>query len=347
MEYKDYYQIMGVKRDATQDEIKRAYRKLARKYHPDVSKEADAEQRFKEVGEANEVLKDPEKRAAYDQLGANWKAGQDFNAPPDWDAGFEFSGGGFTDGYGADGRQHHQFDDMDASAYSDFFESLFGQGFQQAGASSQGYQQRAHQQQGGFQQTGSDHHAKILIDLEDAMTGSTRSISLQTPGVDASGHLATKQRVLKVNIPKGIKQGQHIRLSGQGNPGAGMGTAQGKAGDLYLEIEFNPHGIYRVEGRDVYLDLPVAPWEAALGAKVKAPTPGGAVDLKIKPGSSNGSKMRLKGRGIPASASSNNAGDLYVILQVALPAANTDNEKAAYEKMQQAFSFNPRAKLGV
>ncbi len=343
MEYKDYYQIMGVKRDATQDEIKRAYRKLARKYHPDVSKETDAEQRFKEVGEANEVLKDPEKRAAYDQLGANWKAGQDFNAPPDWDAGFEFSGGGFTGGYGTDGRQYHQFDDVDASAYSDFFESLFGHGFQQAGPSSQGYQQRAYQQQGGFQAAGSDHHAKILIDLEDAMNGATRSISLRVPGVDASSHLTTKQRVLKINIPKGIKQGQHIRLSGQGNPGLG----QGKAGDLYLEIEFNPHSIYRVEGRDVYLDLPVTPWEAALGARVKAPTPGGAVDLTIKPGSSNGSKMRLKGRGIPASASSNNAGDLYVILQVALPAANTDSEKAAYEKMQQSFSFNPRAKLGV
>ena len=342
MEYKDYYQIMGVKRDATQDEIKRVYRKLARKYHPDVSKEADAEQRFKEVGEAYEVLKDPEKRAAYDQLGANWKAGQDFNAPPDWDAGFEFSGGGFTGGYGADGRQHH-FDDMGASAYSDFFESLFGQGFQQAGAGSQDYQRRDYQQQGGFQATGSDHHAKILIDLEDAMTGATRSISLRVPGVDASGHLSTKQRVLKINIPKGIKQGQHIRLSGQGNPGMG----QGKAGDLYLEIEFNPHSIYRVEGRDVYLDLPVAPWEAALGAKVKAPTPAGAVDLTIKPGSSSGSKMRLKGRGIPASVSSNNAGDLYVILQVALPAASTDSEKAAYEKMQQSFSFNPRTKLGV
>ena len=343
MEYKDYYQIMGVKRDATQDEIKRAYRKLARKYHPDVSKEADAEQRFKEVGEAYEVLKDPEKRAAYDQLGANWKAGQDFNAPPDWDAGFEFNGGGYTGGFGTDDRQGHPFDNVDASAYSDFFESLFGQGFQQAGPRSQSYQQRDYQQQGGFQAKGSDHHAKILIDLEDAMTGATRSISLRVPEVDASSHLTTKQRVLKINIPKGIKQGQHIRLSGQGNPGMG----QGEAGDLYLEIEFNPHSIYRVEGRDVYLDLPVAPWEAALGAKVKAPTPAGAVDLTIKPGSSNGSKMRLKGRGIPASASNNNAGDLYVILQVALPPANTDSEKAAYEKMQQSFSYNPRAKLGV
>ena len=338
MEYKDYYQIMRVERDATQDEIKRAYRKLARKYHPDVSKEADAEQRFKEVGEAYEVLKDPEKRAAYDQLGANWKAGQDFNAPPDWDAGFEFGGDGFTGrGTGGYSSQHHSFDETDASAYSDFFESLFGQGFQQAGARPQA----EYQQQSGFHATGSDHHAKILIDLEDAMNGATRSISLRVPDIDASGHVRTKQRVLKINIPKGIKQGQHIRLSGQGNPG----TAQGKAGDLYLEIEFNPHSIYRVEGRDVYLNLPVTPWEAALGANIKAPTPGGLVDMKIKPGSANGSKMRLKGRGIPASASSNSAGDLYVILQVALPPANTNSEKAAYEKMQQSFSFNPRAKL--
>ncbi len=342
MEYKDYYKIMGAERSATQDEIKRAYRKLARKYHPDVSKEADAEKRFKEVGEAYEVLKDPEKRAAYDQLGANWKAGQDFNAPPDWDAGFEFSGGGFTGG----GAQSQNFNEADASAYSDFFESLFGQGFQQAGGpaggqaggSAQGYQQR-----GGFHAKGSDHHAKILIDLEDAMNGATRSISLRVPDVDASGHVSTKERVLKVNIPKGVKQGQHIRLTGQGNPGMG----QGVAGDLYLEIEFNPHSIYHVEGRDVYLDLPVAPWEAALGAAVKAPTPGGVVDLKIKPGSANGSKMRLKGRGIPASAGNNSAGDLYVILKVALPPANTADEKAAYEKMRESFNFNPRAKLGV
>jgi curved DNA-binding protein len=333
MEYKDYYQIMGVERDATQDEIKRAYRKLARKYHPDVSKAADAEQHFKEVGEANEVLKDTEKRAAYDQLGASWKGGQDFNAPPDWDAGFEFGGDGYTGG-GA----RHSFNEGDASAHSDFFESLFGQGFQQSGARPGGYQQQA-----GFQSGGSDHHAKILIDLEDAMHGATRSISLRVPDVDAGGHVTTKERVLKINIPKGIKQGQHIRLSGQGNPGMG----QGKAGDLYLEIEFNPHGVYHVDGRDVYLDLPVTPWEAALGASIKAPTPGGPVDLKIRPGSASGSKMRLKGRGIPASSSNNSTGDLYVVLQIALPPAGTDSEKAAYEKMQQSFSFNPRAKLGV
>ena len=328
MEYKDYYQIMGVERTATQDEIKRAYRKLARKYHPDVSKEADAEKRFKEVGEAYEVLKDAEKRVAYDQLGENWKAGQDFNAPPDWDAGFEFGGSGFG---GGDNTHYQQYSSSGGSSYSDFFESLFGQGF--AGGRTEG----------GFQSAGRDHHAKILINLEDSMQGATRSISLQVPDVDAAGHVTTKERVLKVNIPKGIKQGQHIRLSGQGNPG--MGNA--KAGDLYLEVEFNPHSIYRVDGRDVYLDLPLAPWELILGASVKVPTPGGAVELKIKPGSVNASKMRLKGRGIPASSKSNSAGDLYVVLQVVLPPANNDSEKEAYEKMQKSFSFNPRAKLGV
>jgi curved DNA-binding protein len=323
MEYKDYYKIMDVERDATQDEIKRAYRKLARKYHPDVSKQADAEERFKEVGEAYEVLKDPEKRTAYDQLGANWKAGQDFNAPPDWDAGFEFSGGGYTGGF--DG----------GDAHSDFFESLFGQ-FRQGG-------HPGFSGQGGFHAQGSDHHAKVLIDLEDAMNGATRSISLRVPEVDAQGHVTTKDRVLNVRIPKGVKQGQHIRLSGQGNPGQG----EGRPGDLYLEIEFNPHSIYRVDGRDVYLDVPVAPWEAALGAGIKVPTPVGPVDMKIKPGTANGSKLRLKGRGLPAGSGSNPPGDLYVILQVSLPPAATDKAQEIYRNMQQELDFNPRAKLGV
>ena len=323
MEFKDYYELMGVKRDATQDEIKRAYRKLARKYHPDVSKQTDAEERFKEVGEAYEVLKDPEKRTAYDQLGANWKAGQDFNAPPDWDAGFEFSGGGYTGGFGGG---------ADAGDYSDFFESLFGQGFRTAG-------QGGYQTQEGFHARGSDHHAKVLIDLEDAMNGATRSFSLRVPEVDAQGHVTTRARVLKVNIPKGVKQGQHIRLAGQGNPGMG----EGKAGDLYLEIEFNPHGIYRVDGRDVYLDVPVAPWEAALGASIKVPTPAGPVDMKIRAGAASGNKLRLKGRGIPGKP----AGDLYVILNISLPAASTDKAKSLYKDMQQALDFNPRAGLGV
>lgn len=316
MDFKDYYQIMGVKKDASQDEIKRAYRKLARKYHPDVSKEADAEIRFKEVGEAYEALKDPEKRAAYDQLGENWKSGQDFNPPPDWDGGFEFSGGDYTGG--------------NASDYSDFFESLFGRGF--AGA-----QQGA--QHGGYSARGEDHHAKVFIDLEDAYKGATRAISLQSPQVDEKGHVVTKQRTLNVKIPKGVKQGQRIRLSGQGSPG--MGSAP--AGDLYLEIQFNPHSVYRVDGHDVYLDLPITPWEAALGASVKVPTPDSVVDLKIAPETSSGRKLRLKGRGIPGKP----AGDFYVIPQITLPPADTDAAKELYKKMEQELPYNPRSKLGV
>ncbi len=314
MEFKDYYKIMGVDRNATQDEIKRAYRKLARKYHPDVSKEPDAEARFKEVGEAYEVLKDPEKRAAYDQLGANWKAGQEFHPPPGWDAGFEFSGGGFTGG--------------DTSAFSDFFEALFGRGF--GGAT---------HRRSTFRAKGEDHHAKILVDLEDAFHGANRTITLQIPEVDAHGHVRTRQRSLKVHIPKGIRQGQRIRLAGQGAPGIGGAPA----GDLYLEVEFRPHPFYRVEGRDLYLDLPIAPWEAALGARVKVPTPGGVVDLKIPPNSKSGRKLRLKGRGIPDSP----AGDLYVVLQIVTPPADSEKAKALYRQMAQELAFNPRARLGV
>jgi len=314
MEYKDYYSIMGIDKDATQDELKRTYRKLARKYHPDVSKEPDAEQKFKELGEAYEVLKDPEKRAAYDQLGANWQAGQDFHPPPDWDAGFEFSGGGFT-GQSTD--------------YSDFFDSLFGQ-------AATGY---ATHRRPGFHTHGEDHHAKILIDIEDAYRGAIRMITLQVPMVDTQGHILTRDHSLSVRIPKGIRQGQQIRLTGQGAPGMG----EGKAGDLYLEVEFNPHSLYRVDGRDLYFDLPLAPWEAALGAKVKAPTPEGPVDLTIPAGSRAGRKLRLKGRGIPG----NPSGDIYVVLQIALPPAKNEEAKEIYREMEQKLAFNPRAGMGV
>ena len=315
MDFKDYYNIMGVARDASQDEIKRAYRKLARKYHPDVSKEADAEALFKDLGEAYAVLKDPEKRAAYDQLGADWKAGQDFQPPPDWDAGFEFSGG---------------FAGADAPPYSDFFESLFGRGFTSA---------QRDQSQTGIHIHGEDHHAKVLIDLEDAYRGAARSISLRAPELDSTGHVSTRVRTLNVKIPKGVKQGQRIRLAGQGSPGIG----KGQVGDLYLEIEFNPHSLYRVEGRDVYLELPVAPWEAALGATVKVPTPDGPVDLKIPKGTTRRRKLRLPKRGIPGEP----PGDLYVELVITLPPAESDTARQLYQKMEQDLAYNPRSKLGV
>jgi len=313
MEYKDYYAVLGVGRKATQDEIKRAYRKLARKYHPDVSKEADAEQKFKDLGEAYEVLKDPEKRIAYDQLGSNWNAQQGFRPPPDWGAGFEFHGSPR-----GSGSQHE---------FSDFFESLFGQARRPGGSSR------------GFHMQGEDHHAKILVDLEDSYNGASRSISLQMPEVTADGHVVSRKRTLKVNIPRGIRQGQQIRLSGQGARGHGSG----RAGDLYLEIEFNPHRFYRVEGADVYLDLPVAPWEAALGASVKVPTPSGAIDLKIPANSKAGKKLRLKGRGIP----SKTPGDLYVVLQIALPPANDEKSREIYRRMREEIKFDPRAAMEV
>ncbi|MBN9127450.1 MAG: DnaJ domain-containing protein [Nitrosospira sp.] len=325
MEYKDYYKIMGVARDAPQEDIKRAYRKLARKYHPDVSKEADAEARFKEVGEAYEVLQDPEKRAAYDRLGANWKANQEFRPPPDWTAGFEFSG--------------HDFSQADAAKYSDFFESLFGGNFR-AGFGAEGASGGRGGGPEGFHRRGEDRYAKILIGLEDAYEGATRAITLQIPQVDASGHVSTREHTLNVKIPKGIRARQQIRLAGQGAPGHG----QAPAGDLYLEIEFGPHPYYRVDGSDVYLDLPVSPWEAELGAAVKTPTPGGIVDLKIPPHSTAGKKLRLKGRGIPGKT----PGDFFVVLQIALPAAPIEEDKDFYRRMSEHFkSFNPRAGLGA
>ena len=315
MKFKDYYETLGVPRSATQDEIKQAYRKLARKYHPDVSKQPDAEARFKELGEANEVLKDPEKRAAYDRMGSNYKNGQDFSPPPDWNEGFEFSGSGEPEGM----------------PNSDFFEALFGRRAQHARRGPR----TMHAQ-------GQDHHAKVAIDLRDAYRGATRSISLSMPGVDAQGHVALRARQLEVNIPKGIVAGQHLRLQGQGGPGLGSGPA----GDLYLEIVFTPDPVFRVDGRDVYLDLPLAPWEAALGAQVDVPTPEGSVTLTIPPASAAGRKLRLKGRGIPGASADKPAGDLYAVLTIVLPPADTDAAKEAYQALHKATDFNPRERFG-
>ena len=319
MEFKDYYKTVGVPRDATGDDIKRAYRRLARKLHPDVSKDPQAETRFKELGEAYEVLKDPVKRAAYDRLGADWKAGQDFRPPPDWNAGVETPGGGFAPG--------------DAEDFSDFFETLFGR-------ATRGYPGAGRGGHASFHAQGEDRHAKVLIDLEDAYHGATRTITLQVADGDEQGRASMRERKLNVTFPRGIHAGQVLRLAGQGGPGLG----QGKAGDLYLEIGFRPHPRFRVEERDVYLDLPVAPWEAALGATVKVSTPGGWVELKVPAGSAERSKLRLRGRGIPGGT----PGDLYIVLQIVLPPANDEATRAFYRDMAGKFgSFDPRAKLGA
>jgi curved DNA-binding protein len=312
MEFKDYYATLGVERTATLDEIKRAYRKLARKYHPDVSKEPDAEARFKDLAEAYEALNDPERRAAYDAVGTGQQRGQDFNPPPGWDSGFEFSG-----------RDSGGFQEMN---HSDFFESLFGRGA------------RAGRAQGPQTSTGEDHHAKIQIDLEDAYRGARRTVSLRVPVMDAQGQVRLQERQLEVNIPKGVREGQHLRLAGQGAPGLGGASP----GDLYLEITLRPHPHFRVDGHDVYLDLPVAPWEAALGATVTAPTPDGSVQLTIPPGWSSGRKLRLKGKGLPGKT----PGDLYAVLSIAVPSADTDAAKAAYKSLASTFPhFNPRSAL--
>lgn len=300
MKYKDYYEMLGVPRTATEADIKGAYRKLARKYHPDVSKEKDAEARFKEIGEAYQVLKDADKRAAYDNMGSQWQGGQDFQPPPNWDGGYGGQGGNTGD-------------------FSDFFESMFGA------------QGRRGQSRRPMHAQGEDQHAKVTIDLEDAYQGASRNITLRMPMSNGS----TQERTLTVNIPKGVREGQHLRLSGQGHQGIG----QGQNGDLYLEIALRPHRLFRVDERDVYVDVPLAPWEAALGADVDIPTPDGSVQLTIPANTAAGRKLRLKGKGLP----SNPPGDLYVVITIVLPPADTDAARAAYTALQDALPFNPRA----
>jgi curved DNA-binding protein len=314
MEFKDYYKILGLDRKASEADIKKAYRKMARKYHPDVSKEANAEERFKEVGEAYEVLKDPQKRTAYDRLGANWKMGEEFRPPPDWQQkDTNFYGGGYTN--------------ADASQFSDFFESLFG------GLGGGGANFRQGGRRTGFHARGEDMHSKIEISLKEAYQGSERTLQLQVPEVNASGQMTTKLKTIRVKIPVGVAEGQQIRLKGQGGPGVG-----GEAGDLYLEIKIAKHPSYSLVGRDIYFNLPVSPWEAALGSTVVAATLGGKIELKIPSGSQTGKKLRLKGRGLPGKQ----AGDLYVIIQIFTPPATTEEAKQLYQEMASKLPFNPR-----
>lgn len=301
MEYKDYYKILDVARDASTDEIKKSYRRLARKYHPDVSKEANAEARFKEVTEAYEVLKDKDKRSAYDQLGSNWKQGQDFNPPPGWE-----NMGGFG-GFGGAGPAGG------AAGFSDFFETIFGGGFTGGGA----------RQAGGRRpqaRKGADVSGKVDVTLEEVHQGGHRTITL------AGG------KQVKVKIPAGVSEGRKIRLSGQGAAGSGGGPN----GDLFLEVHVLPHRRFRLDGQSVYLDLPVAPWEAALGAKVQVPTLDGKVEIGIPAGSQSGRKLRLKGRGVRGQ------GDLYVVIQIQQPPADDDQIRDCYKQMEKT-GFNPRA----
>jgi curved DNA-binding protein len=313
MDFKDYYRVLGVERGASDDEIKKAYRKLARKHHPDVSKAADAQTRMQELNEAYEVLRDAEKRAAYDRVGKGWQPGQDFRPPPDWASGFEFAGGPGGPG--------------DAGDYSDFFEALFGAARRGQGRDSAGHRMR-----------GQDHHAKIVVPLDDAFHGATRVLTLHSPVRDASGQVALEERRLSVAIPRGIRAGQQIRLTGQGSPG----LAGGPAGDLYLEVEFAPQSRYRVDGRDLYLTLKLAPWEAALGAVVPVRTPAGTVEMTVPAGTRSGARLRLKGRGIPAASAGAAPGDCYVVFELVLPSADSDKARALYQQMAKDLAFDPR-----
>jgi curved DNA-binding protein len=327
MEYRDYYKILGVERKATADEIKKSYRRLARKYHPDVSKEKDAEARFKELQEAYEVLKDPEKRAAYDQLGSNWKSGEQFRPPPDWASGFEFRGGPRGARQGAGARYGGSAEDVfEDEGYSDFFSSLFGGGAAGSPFGSAGARRS---------RAGRDHHAGVDIDLEEAFAGTTRTLELKRPKLKADGTLEVEPHTVRVTIPAGVTEGQPIRLAGQGEPGPNGG----RAGDLYLEVHIRPNRLFQLEGRDVTLTLPVAPWEAALGGLVKVPTLAGTVEMNIPAGAQSGQKLRLRGRGLPGQP----AGDQYVQLKVVLPQANSPEARALYEEMRRKLAFDPRA----
>ena len=320
MEFKDYYKILGVAETADAAEIKASYRKLVRKYHPDVSKETDAEARFKEVGEAYEVLKDPEKRAEYDQLralGAQQADGR-FRPPPGWRSAADFSGGGYTQ--------------ADAEHFSDFFESIFGSG----GGAHRAYTSDGRQRS--FRMRGQDVHHTLSLFLEEAQRGGTRQITLRIPEADEYGLVTHREKTLNVKIPAGVAAGQRIRLAGQGAPGIGGG----EPGDLFLEIEFAPHPLYAVDGRNILLTLPVSAWEAALGASVEVPTLDGRIKLKIPPGSSSGDKLRIKGRGLAGTP----PGDQFVTLKVVLPKQHDDAAQALYRQLAENESaFNPRAGL--
>lgn len=323
MDFKDYYAILGVSESASPEEIKKAYRKLARKYHPDISKESDAEDKFKDVGEAYEVLKDPEKRAEYDQLRKYGARGDgSFEAPPGWRSASGFGGGGYTE--------------ADAAQFSDFFEEIFGGGRRGGGFGGGGF--------GGFRQSrqmrGEDVHAKLSLFLEEVYNGCEKQVSFTVHEADAQGRIVPRQKTLKVKVPAGMREGQHIRLKGQGAPGAGGG----ENGDLFIEVELAPHPVFTVEGRDIVVTVPVTPWEAALGSSVTVPTVGSKVKVKVPKGSSSGRKLRLKGKGLPGK----HPGDELVVLQIVIPEEHSEKALELYRELAEAEKgFNPRSKLNV
>jgi curved DNA-binding protein len=323
--FRDYYEVLGVPRTAAQEEIRRSYRKLARKFHPDVNKAKDAEDKFKEINEAYEVLKDPEKRQKYDQLGQNWKAGQEFRPPPGWNVQHDFGPGG---------AGPNEFQWGGGGDFSDFFESLFG-----------GQQfQRGHRGAGGrsrkgpvWTQAGSDQEATVKISLEDAFRGATKPINLQSQALTPEGQLSVQEKNYEVKIPAGIQPGQKVRLAGQGGEGSGGGPR----GNLYLKIEIEQHPVYRLIGRDLSMELPITPWEAVLGAEVQLMTLAGAVTLKVPPGTQSGQKLRLRGKGMPNPKGA--PGDLLALISIVVPKQPSERERELFEELQRISGFQPRS----
>jgi len=313
MKYKDYYRILGVERSASEENIKKAYRKLARKYHPDVSKEKNAEEKFKEVSEAYEVLKDADKRKAYDTMGF-YQPGQEFRPPPDWEQ--QFRGGGTQDA-----------EDLD------LFELLSGLGLGRGGF-------RAGGAGGGLRMPGQDYEVTAHLGVEDVARGTELEIPMAVSEISGDGQLRRTTKTVKVRIPKGATQGQRLRVPGKG----GAGHGGGPDGDLYVNIELRPHDLFRVSGHDLYLELPVAPWEAALGAEAQIPTLDGRVSVKVPAGSRAGQKLRVRGKGLPRPGGGE--GDLYAVLQIVTPSVLSEREKELYRELQQASSFNPRGHFG-
>jgi curved DNA-binding protein len=344
VKYQDYYETLGIPKDASQEQIHAAYRKLARKYHPDINKSSDAEDKFKRVGEAYEVLQDPEKRKRYDTLGDNWKAGQDFTPPPGWEF-FNFGQGARsrtdprtgsrTGSQGFDFQFFGDFGDSPFSGFSDFFETLFGGGtvgFDDTGSQS-GIRSSALR--------GQDQEAEIAIPLEEAFRGTKRSVTLETmippPGVPAAGGQVRREtKTLEVKIPAGTTDGQRLRLRGQGGKTSGRKTP----GDLYLRVRIAPHPIYRLNGHDLELDAPVTPWEAALGARVEVPIIGGKASVKLQPGTQSGQRLRLRGKGFPKKSGGH--GDLYVRIRIEVPQNLSSRERQLFEELSKISTFHPR-----
>lgn len=309
MKYKDYYEILGVERGASADEIKKAYRKLAHQYHPDISKDPTGEEKFKAVAEAYKTLKDPETRAAYDQLGSH-PPGQDFEPPPAWEQ--QFGGDSFS------------FDDIDLS---DLFASFSAHQRSQRGPTAS------------MAVPGADYEVTVQVSLEEAYNGTLVDLNLSMPEYDARGRLHHAPQTFKARIPKGVTDGQKLRLAGKG----GRGFNGGRQGDLYLTITFRPHPVYRAKKHDLYMDLPLAPWEAVLGATIPVPTLGGMVSLKVPPGTSGGKQLRIAKRGLPKQGGE--AGDLFALVQIVIPTAMTEHEQALFRQLAQGSNFNPRHHL--